>query len=152
VADGESAFSQHQPEARAVKRLLALVVGVAFAAGLTGLAQGQAPTATKEEKTGKAAETKKPVARNVNGTVKAAAADSLVVSGKVKGQDAEWTFAIEPRTRFRKAGKDIAATDLGAGDAVHVRYHAEGNRNVADTVVVRTAKKVPPPARDGAKR
>jgi hypothetical protein len=121
------------------------MIGVAFAVGMTGsaLAQGQPTTTPKEgKKTDKPAETKKPAAQNANGTVKTAAADSLVVSGKAKGgQDAEWTFALDPKTKIRKGGKDIAAIDLAAGDPVHVRYHAEGGKNVADTVMVRAPKK-----------
>ena len=127
-----------------MKRLLAMIVGVALAAGTTGavLAQGQVPGPTGA---------KKPVARNASGTVKTAAPDSLVVSAR--GKDAEWTFVLGPRTKIRKAGKDIAATDLAAGDAVHVSYHAEGGKNVADAVVVQALKKAAqPPKRDGAKK
>jgi hypothetical protein len=134
-----------------VKRLIALMLGVAFVAGTTGsvLAQGQPttapatspaatpPAAPKDEKA------KKPAAHNASGTVKTAAPDSLVVSGKAKGgKDAEWTFAVDPKTtKIRKAGKDITASDLAAGDAVHVRYHEHSGKNVADSVMVRTAKK-----------
>ena len=130
-----------------VKRLFALIVGVAFVAGIAGsaLAQGQsttAPTAPKEEKKAeKPAEPKKPTVQNANGTVKTAAADSLVVAGKTKGKDAEWTFSVDPKTKIRKAGKDVTAADLAAGDAVNVRYHAEGGKNVAESVMVRSAKK-----------
>jgi hypothetical protein len=128
----------------AVKRLLALIVGVAFAAGMTGSALAQAPTTTapkEEKKAEKPAEAKKPVAQNANGTVKTAAADSVVVTGKTKGKDAEWTFAVDPKTKIRKGGKDVTATDLAAGDSVHVRYHAEGGKNVAESVMVRAPKK-----------
>lgn len=128
-----------------MKRFIALVVGVAFAAGMTGsvLAQGQTTTTPKEEKKAeKPAEMKKPVAHNANGTVKAAAADSLVVSGKVQGgKDTEWTFTVDPKTKIRKGGKDITPGDLAAGDAVNVRYRSEGGKNVADTVMVRAPKK-----------
>ena len=133
-----------------MKRLVALFIAVAFGAGLTGsaLAQGQTtpttPAAPKaEEKKAPVADTKKPVARDANGTVKTSAADSLVVAGKAKGKDAEWTFAVGPKTQIRKAGKDIAAADLAAGDPVHVRYHEDGGKAVADSVMVKasTAKK-----------
>jgi hypothetical protein len=132
-----------------VRRLITLIIGVAFVAGVTGtgLAQGQttpAPSAPKEEKKAeKPAETKKPAAHNASGTVKTATPDSLVISGRAKGgKDAEWTFAVDPKTtKIRKAGKDIGAGDLAAGDAVHVRYHEHGGKHVADSVMVRTAKK-----------
>ena len=127
-----------------MKRLVALIVGIAFVTGMTGsaLAQAQTTTTPKEEKkTDKPAAAKKPAVLNANGTVKTAAADSLVVSGKTKGKDAEWAFAVDPKTKIRKGGKDVTAADLAAGDAVHVRYHAEGGKNVADAVTVRAPKK-----------
>jgi hypothetical protein len=141
-----------------VKNLIALVVGAAFVAGVTGiaLAQGQPTTAPKDEKkVEKPAEMKKPAAQNASGTVKTAAADSLVVSGKARGgKDAEWTFAVEPSTKIRKAGKDITAGDLAAGDPVLVRYHDMGGKNVADSVMVRPAKKAAaePAKTDAAKK
>ena len=133
-----------------MKRLVALFIAVAFVAGLTGsaLAQGQTtPAAPKEEKKAaekSAGEMKKPM-RDANGTVKSSAADSLVVTGKAKGKDAEWTFAVGPKTQIRKGGKDITAADLAAGDPVHVRYHEDAGKAVADSVMVKasgsTAKK-----------
>ena len=134
-----------------MKRLVALFVAMAFGASMTGsaLAQGQTtPTAPKaeEKKAEKPADMKKPVARDANGAVKTSAADSLVVSGKSKGKDTEWTFAVGPKTQIRKGGKDITAADLTAGDPVHVKYHEEAGKAVADSVMVKasssTAKKL----------
>jgi hypothetical protein len=129
-----------------VKRLVALFIAVAFGAGMTGiaLAQGQTPPTapkTEEKKAAEkpAADMKKPVARDANGTVKTSAADSLVVAGKTKGKDAEWTFAVGPKTQIRKGGKDITAADLAAGDPVHVRYHEDGGKAVADSVMVKAS-------------
>ena len=127
-----------------MRRLLALMVATAFAAGMAGsaLAQGQsAPAPKQDKKVEKPAEAKKPATQNVSGTVKTATADSLVVTGKAKGKDAEWTFAVDPKTKVRKAGKDVSAADLAAGDAVNVRYHAEGGKNLAESVMVRAPKK-----------
>jgi Domain of unknown function (DUF5666) len=128
-----------------VKRLVALIMGVAFVSGVAGsaLAQGQGTTPSKEEKKAdKPAEAKKPAAQNASGTVRTAAGDSLVVAGKAKGgKDAEWTFAVDPKTKIRKAGKDIAPGDLAAGDTVMVRYHDQDGKHVADSVMVRAAKK-----------
>jgi len=128
-----------------VKKLIALLMGVAFVAGLSGSALAQGTTAPKEEKkTEKPAAApadKKPAAHNASGTVKTAAADSIVVAGKTKGKDSEWTFSVDPKTKIRKAGKDISAADLAAGDSVSVRYHEDAGKNVADAVMVRAAKK-----------
>jgi len=126
-----------------VKKLIALLIGVAFVAGLSGSALAQGTAAPKMDKPAeKPAADKKPVAHNANGTVKTAAADNIVVTGKAKGgKDAEWTFSVDPKTKIRKGGKDITAADLAAGDSVHVRYHEDGGKNVADAVMVRAAKK-----------
>lgn len=128
-----------------MKKLIALLMGVAFVAGLSGSALAQGTTAPKEEKkTEKPAAApadKKPAAHNASGTVKTAAADSIVVAGKTKGKDSEWTFSVDPKTKIRKAGKDISAADLAAGDSVSVRYHEDAGKNVADAVMVRAAKK-----------
>ena len=61
--------------------------------------------------------------------------------GAKGGKDAEWTFSVDPKTKIRKNGKDITAADLAAGDNVHVRYHEDAGKNVADAVMVRAAKK-----------
>jgi len=128
-----------------VKKLIALLMGVAFVAGLSGSALAQGTTAPKEEKKTEkpsaAPADKKPAAHNASGTVKTAAADSLVVAGKTKGKDSEWTFSVDPKTKIRKGGKDISAADLAAGDSVSVRYHEDAGKNVADAVMVRAAKK-----------
>ncbi len=128
-----------------MKKLIALLIGVAFVAGVSGSALAQSTTAPKEEKKmekpAAAPADKKAAAHNASGTVKTAAADSIVVAGKTKGKDAEWTFSVDPKTKIRKAGKDISAADLAAGDNVSVRYHEDAGKNVADAVMVRAAKK-----------
>jgi hypothetical protein len=131
-----------------VKRLVALIVGVAFVAGFAGSALAQStpapaapPKTEPAPKTETKTDAKKPAALNASGTVKTAAADSLVVSGKAKGKDAEWTFAVDPKTKIRKNNKDATVADLAAGDSVQVRYHAEGGKNVAESVMVRAATK-----------
>ncbi|HET7343267.1 MAG TPA: hypothetical protein VFL90_17500 [Methylomirabilota bacterium] len=124
-----------------MKKLIALLVGVAFVAGVSGVALAQTTTAPKEEKKPASEMTKKPASHSASGSVKSAAADSLVVSGKAKGKETEWTFAVEPKTKIRKGGKDITAADLAAGDSVSVRYHDDAGKNVADSVMVRAAKK-----------
>jgi hypothetical protein len=140
-----------------VKRIVALFIAVAFGASMTGsaLAQSQTtPTVPKaEEKKAEkpAADMKKPMARDANGTVKASAADSLVVSGKTKGKDAEWTFAVGPKTQIRKGGKDITAADLTAGDPVHVKYHEEAGKAVADSVMVKASSSAAKKTPDAAK-
>jgi uncharacterized protein DUF5666 len=129
-----------------VKKVIALLVGVAFVAGVCGVALAQTTTTTPKDDTKKTEKPaggtmKKPASHSAAGTVKSAAADSLVVSGKAKGKETEWTFAVDPKTKIRKGGKDISAADLATGDSVNVRYHDDAGKNVADSVMVRAAKK-----------
>lgn len=128
-----------------MKKLIAVLMGVAFVTGVSGSALAQTTTTPKDEKKmekpAAAPADKKPAAHNASGTVKTAAADSLVVAGKTKGKDAEWTFSVDPKTKIRKGGKDISAADLATGDSVSVRYHEDAGKNVADAVMVRAAKK-----------
>lgn len=125
-----------------MKKLLALFVAAAFTTGTAGFAVAQAPAPEKKmEKPAEKSGEKKPAAKNANGTVKSASADSLVVAGKEKGKNAEWTFAVDPKTMIKKGGKSITAGDLKAGDSVHVRYTEADGKAVAQAVNVRGMKK-----------
>jgi len=136
-----------------VSKLLALFVAATFITGTVGLAVAQAPAPEKKmEKSGEKSgdmkksdgKMKKPAAKNANGTVKSASADSIVVAGKEKGKEAEWTFGVDSKTMIKKGGKSITAGDLKAGDAVHVRYSEADGKAVAQAVTVKaggTAKK-----------
>jgi hypothetical protein len=118
-----------------VKKLLALSVAIAFAAGTAGavLAQTATPPAPAAEKK---ADDKKMASKRASGTVKSAGADSIVVAGKAKGKDAEWTFAVDAKTAIKKGGKAIIPGDLKAGDSVKVRYHEIDGKAVAHAVTV----------------
>src|SRR5262249_56071435 len=74
------------------------------------------------------------------GTVKTAAPDNVVVGGKSKGKDTEWTFALDDKTKIKKGGKDVTAKDLAAGDKVTVRYMDEGGKMTAMSVSASTPK------------
>ncbi len=133
-----------------MKKLITLLVVVTFMAGVAGLASAQTQTLPKpeEKKMDKAGEKKasdkKMAAKNANGTVKSASVDSVVVAGKEKGKDAEWTFAVDAKTKVKKAGKDVTAADLKTGDPVHVRYIEHEGKTVAQVITVKaggTAKK-----------
>lgn len=123
-----------------MKKLLALAVAVAFAAGSAGLAVAQAPAQAPAEKKAekpaeKPAEKKMPV-KNASGSVKSATRDSIVVAGKEKKKDVEWTFAVDAKTAIKKGGKSITAADLKAGDSVQVRYMDTDGKAVAHSVTV----------------
>ncbi len=132
-----------------MKKLLTMVMAIAF---VSGIAVASAQTTTtpaapapekKTEDTGKAEKkaAKKAHAMNASGTVKSASADSIVVAGKSKGKETEWTFAVDPKTKIKKGGKDITAADLQAGDAVSVKYTEQDGKATAQSVMVKGAKK-----------
>lgn len=136
-----------------MKKLLSALVAVVFVAGFVGFATAQTSTPTEkkpatmekkaddkaEKKADKAAEKmdKKPASKTANGTVKSAAAGSIVVAGKEKGKEAEWTFAVDASTKIKKAGKDAAAADVKAGDAVTVKYMEKDGKATAQMVTVK---------------
>jgi len=118
-----------------VKRALAALVGIAFVFASAGLASAQTPApATKPEEKKMEKMEKKAPHHTAMGTVKTAGADGIVVAGKAKGKETEWTFAVSDKTKIRKAGKDVTAKDLAPGDKVSVRYMDEGGKMTAMTV------------------
>jgi hypothetical protein len=124
---------------------MALLVGIAFAASMTGLAAAQAPAEKKtDDKTMEKADTtkaKKPAAKSASGTVKSASADSVVVMHKVKGKEQEDTFAVDPSTKIKKGGKTATAADLAEGDRVTVRYTSDSGKMMASSITASAPKK-----------
>lgn len=132
-----------------MKRSVALLIALVFGIGFAGLAVAQTPApapatpapATTPAPAQKPAETKKSSdmkkAKTAQGTVKAASGDSLVVAGKEKGKDAEWTFAVDSKTAIRKSGKSITAADVKPGDQVSVRYMDHDGKATAMAVQVK---------------
>lgn len=127
-----------------MNKLIALLVAVVFVAGLAGSAVAQttqtAPKTDQKPAAEKKADKKMPT-KNASGTVKSASAGSVVVAGKDKDKAMEWTFAVDPKTKIKKAGKDVAAADLKAGDNVQVRYMEHEGKSVAQTITVRADAK-----------
>jgi len=122
-----------------VRRALAAIVGVAFVFVSAGLVGAQTPPpATKmddkkmEDK--KDTSMKKAPHHTAVGTVKTAGPDNLVVAGKSKGKDTEWTFALNDKTKVKKAGKDVTAKDIAEGDKVTVRNMDEAGKMTAMSV------------------
>lgn len=127
-----------------MKKLLAALVAAVFMTGLAGVALADERKADDKAQTEKPADHARMKARNANGTVKTASADSIVVTGK----NAEWTFAVDDKTMIKKGGKSITAADVKPGDAVHVRFMEHDGKMVAQRVSVRaagTAKKAENP-------
>jgi Domain of unknown function (DUF5666) len=135
-----------------VKRSVALLIAAVLGIGFAGLAVAQttAPApATPAPATTPTPAQKPAEMKNAQGTVKAASADSLVVAGKDKGKDAEWTFAVDSKTAIRKSGKAITTADVKPGDQVQVRYMDHDGKATAMAVQVKpgtSAKAAPQPA------
>jgi len=127
-----------------VRKVFALLIGVAFVTGVVGFALAQAQTDQKvpaSQTDMKADKGKKATTHSASGTVKSATADSIVVSGKDKGKEAEWTFGVDDKTKIKKSGKSIMAKDIAAGDNVTVRYTDHDGKMTASSVTVRVPKK-----------
>lgn len=93
---------------------IALIFSLGFA--------GHSPTEASPEPKVAQAQTPKATARSVSGTVRSSSPDTVVVTGREKGKESEWTFAVEPTTNIRKGSKAIVASDLKPGDGVDVRF------------------------------
>jgi hypothetical protein len=132
---------------KSVKRLFALLVGTAFVAGTVGFAVAGTATTTTDKKPAAAdtkmdkKDTSAKKTKTATGTVKSASPDSIVVAGKDKGKDAEWTFALDDKTKVKKGGKDSMAKDLAAGDKVTVRYMDHDGKATAMNVNASAPKK-----------
>ena len=113
---------------------LVLAFAVVSFTAAPGLAQSSGTSA--QDKAGA-----KKASRNVSGTVRSATNDTVVIAGRDKGKDMEWTFAVEPTTSIRKGTKSIIGADLKAGDAVQVRFFERDGRAQAESILVKTSKK-----------
>ena len=110
-----------------------IVLAVVAILSSAGPIWAQAPAQAPADK----AAAKKPPVRSVSGTVKSTSADTVVVGGRDKGKDTEWTFAVEPTTDIRKGTKSITAGDLKAGEGVNVRFVEQDGKALARSIIVR---------------
>jgi Domain of unknown function (DUF5666) len=130
-----------------VKKGLLVLLTFVFMTGVTGAVLAQDKKAS-DMGMNKPAEAKSMAmkAHYASGTVKSAAADSIVVTGKEgKGKNAkegEWTFALDDKTMIKKAGKAITAGDIQPGDWVSVKYMDHDGKAVAERVAVKPGKKM----------
>jgi hypothetical protein len=132
-----------------VKTLLSVAVVFTFVTGIVGFTAAQTsttttpPPATEKKADPKSDKMAKPATttKTASGSVKTVAPDSLVVAGKEKGTEKEWTFALNATTKVKKAGKAAAAADLKEGDRVQVRYTEADGKATATAVTVSSATK-----------
>ena len=133
-----------------MKKLLSIALALAFFGSTVGFATASGTATTTDKKTEKAGEkteksadkaaAKKLSTKSASGTVKSASADSIVVAGKEKGKETEWTFAVDAKTKIKKGGKDATAADVKAGDTVQVKYTEDGGKAMAQSVMAREPK------------
>jgi Domain of unknown function (DUF5666) len=127
-----------------VRTLFALTLAAAFAlVSITGVSAQTTtttppPPATEKKSDDKMEKKAKHIpSKSASGTVKSATADSVVVAGKEKGKEAEWTFGVDSGTKIRKSGKAVTAADLKPGDNVSVKYHEMDGKTMAQSIAVR---------------
>jgi len=130
-----------------VKSLLAVLMALGVTIAGVSVTRAQSPAPSPEQKTTDKKPTAvkkddmKMTAKTAVGTVKSALVDSIVVVGKTKGKETEWTFAVDSTTKVRKAGKDVTAAELKPGDPVRVRYMEHDGKSVAQNIAVTTPAK-----------
>jgi hypothetical protein len=126
-----------------VKKGLAVLVTLVFMTGVAGAVLAQDKKAMDAMDKPADAKSMAMKAHYASGTVKSAAADSIVVTGKEgRGKNAkegEWTFALDDKTMIKKAGKAITAADIQSGDWVSVKYMEHDGKAVAERVAVKPA-------------
>src|SRR5262245_17680858 len=95
------------------RRACLVVVALLVVWSGSGFSQpSQPPGGSESRKNDKGTDKSEQMAAHTAvGRVKSAALDRLVVAGKSKGQDAEWTFVLDAGTKIRRGGQDITAAD-----------------------------------------
>ena len=113
----------------------------AFAFTATVLADEAAPAATAPAATTQAKHTKTALMGGAVVSVDAAAKQFVVKSSEGKMDNV--IFDVNDGANIRKAGKDIALTDLAAGDKVMVAFKHKGDKRIATSIRVRAPKAAP---------
>ncbi|HKN41064.1 MAG TPA: DUF5666 domain-containing protein [Acidimicrobiia bacterium] len=129
-----------------MKKGLAVLVTLVFMTGVAGAVLAQDKKAMDAMDKPADAKAMAMKAHYANGTVKSAAADSFVVTGKEgrgkSAKEAEWTFSVDSKTTIRRAGRAINAADIQPGDWVSVKYMDHDGKAVAERVAVKPGKKM----------
>ena len=121
--------------------MLRMLVSLAVVAVLTVAVGPSIHAQTAGSAAEKKSDKPKRAIPNVSGQVRSAGADIVVVTGRDKGKDAEWTFAIDPTTHIRRGSKSIVAGDLKPGDTVQVRYLERDGKAQAESILVKGPRK-----------
>ena len=129
-----------------MKKGLAVLVTLVFMTGVAGAVLAQDKKAMDAMDKPADAKAMAMKAHYASGTVKSAAADSFVVTGKEgrgkSAKEGEWTFSVDSKTMIKRAGKAISAADIQSGDWVSVKYMEHDGKAVAERVAVKPGKKM----------
>jgi len=129
-----------------LKKGLAVLVTLVFMTGVAGAVLAQDKKAMDAMDKPADAKAMAMKAHYASGTVKSAAADSFVVTGKEgrgkSAKEGEWTFSVDSKTMIKRAGKAISAADIQSGDWVSVKYMEHDGKAVAERVAVKPGKKM----------
>jgi len=122
-------------------RSIATVVALAFALVNLGPAVAADKSEVKKaDEYGKPTEGAKSMkTRRVDGVVKSAQADGIVVSGKEKSKERDWAFSVTEKTTIKRGPDTVMAADLKPGDAVTVNYTEQDGKVIAQSVTVKGA-------------
>lgn len=126
-------------------KLLSILAAAVCAFTLTGtvLADDATPSAASAAATTQAAPAKKehPKTSIVSGAVVSvdATAKQIVVKNS-EGKMAEITFDVKDHTNIRKSGKEIALSDIAAGDKVMVAFIHKDDKRIATSIKVKAPK------------
>jgi hypothetical protein len=71
------------------------------------------------------------------------AAKSVEVKGKYMKKEQALTFAIDDKTKIRKAGKEVSFAELKKGAHVKVEYKKEGEQMIATMIEETVLKSIP---------
>lgn len=74
--------------------------------------------------------------KTINGTVKSATKDGLVVMGTDGSKNKEYAFSIDDKTMVRKGNQPGALSDLRPGDKVTVDFSGRDGKSFAQTVTL----------------
>ena len=129
-----------------MKKGLAVLVTLVFMTGVAGAVLAQDKKAMDAMDKPADAKAMAMKAHYASGTVKSAAADSFVVTGKEgrgkSAKEGEWTFSVDSKTTIRRAGRAINAADIQPGDWGSVKYMDHDGKAVAERVAVKPGKKM----------
>ena len=125
-----------------MKKIIVIVVSILFVLSVTSLsfaAEEKKPAAPAEKKEAAAPEkaAKKQAKKQVTGEV--AAVDAAAMTLTVKGKKGEVALSADDKTKVMMGKEKKALADVKVGDKVTVKYVVADGKNMAKTIIIKTA-------------